>query len=173
VKRPKFYNVNYRTNVHILLPSKKFSKSLMNRSCHPFNIQHSLQTSERQEKLQTHYGPLGQKYLGVVLNGKKAVNINVYGVYFSSDGTMLGIKRIDLDKNDGIIVDGERYPGTSGLYELIFKKFPDETICTNADKQKYKNILLTTNAHRRGHSTHNPIMGNKEDKYKSIITLAL
>jgi len=134
------------------------------------SIQHSLQTSEGQEKLQTHYGPLGQKYLGVVLSGKKAVNIdNVYGVYFSSDGTMLGDKRIDLDKNDDIIVDGKRYPGTPGLYELIFKKFPDETICTNADKQKYKSILLTTNAHRRGHSTHNPIMGNKGHKYKSII----
>jgi len=134
------------------------------------SIQHSLQTSEGQEKLQTHYGPLGQKYLGVVLSGKKVVNIdNVYGVYFSSDGTMLGDKRINLDKNDDIIVDGKRYSGTPGLYELIFKKFPNETICTNADKQKYKNILLATNAHRRGHSTHNPIMGNKGHKYKSII----
>jgi len=64
---------------------------------------------------------------------------------------------IDLDKNDDIIVDGKRYPG---LYELIFKKFPNETICTNADKQKRKTILLATNAHRR-HSTHNLIMGNK------------
>jgi len=54
---------------------------------------------------------------------------------------MLGDKRIDLDENDDIIVDGKRYPGISGLYELIFKKFPNETICTNADKQKYKNIL--------------------------------
>jgi len=67
---------------------------------------------------------------------------------------MLGerYKRIDLDKNDDIIVDGKRYPGTSGLYELIFKKFPEETICMNADKQKYKSILLATNAHRRCHS---------------------
>jgi len=47
---------------------------------------------------------VGQKYLEVVLSGKKAVNIdNVYGVYFSSDGTMLDDKRIDLDKNDDII----------------------------------------------------------------------
>jgi len=28
---------------------------------------------------------------------------------------------------------------------------------------------LATNAHRRGHSSHNPIMGNKGHKYKSII----
>jgi len=130
--------------------------------------------SEGQEKLQTHYGPLGQKYLGVVLSGQKAVNVdNVYGFYFS-DGTMLG-RRIDLDKNDDIIVDGKRYqPGTPSLYELIFKKFPDETICTNADKQKYKNILLSHKQMRidgHHHSTHNPIMDNKGHKYKNIIAL--
>jgi len=131
------------------------------------SIQQILQTSERQEKLQTQYGPLRQKYLSVVLSGKKAVNINnVYGVYFNSDGTMLDHKRIDLDKNDVIIVDRKKYPGTSILYELIFKKFLDKTICTNADKQKYKNIPLATNAHKRGHSTHNPIMGNKGHKYR-------
>jgi len=68
------------------------------------SIRHSLQTSDGQGKLQTHYDPVGQKYLEVVLSGKKAVNIdNVYGVYFSSDGTMLDDKRIDLDKNDDII----------------------------------------------------------------------
>jgi len=82
---------------------------------------------------------------------------------------MLGNKRIELDKNDDIIVDGKKYPET--LYELIFKEFPDETICTNADKQK--SILLATNAHRRGYSTHNAIMGNEGHKYKNIIALLL
>jgi len=81
----------------------------------------------------------------------------------------LGDKRIDLDKNDDVIVDGKRYLGTPDLYELIFKKFPDKTIYTNADKQKYKKNLLATNAHRRGYSMHNLIMGNKGHKYKSII----
>jgi len=51
---------------------------------------------------------------------------------------MLGDKRIELnlnlDKNDDIIIDGKRYLWTPGLYELIFKKFPDETICTSADR---------------------------------------
>jgi len=82
---------------------------------------------------------------------------------------MLGDKRIDLDKNDDLIVDGKKYPETPGLYKLIFKKFPDQTICTNADKQKYKSILLATNAHRCDHCTHNPIMDSKGHRYKSII----
>jgi len=86
---------------------------------------------------------------------------------------MLGDKRIDLDKNDNIITDRKKYSGTPGLYELIFKKFPDETICTNADKQKYKSIVLAHKHTLCGHSTHKPIMGNKGHKYKSIIASLL
>jgi len=61
---------------------------------------------------------------------------------------MLDAKCMDLDKND-IIIDGKKYPGTPSLYELIFKKFPDKTICTSIDKQKYKSILLATNVHKQ------------------------
>jgi len=58
---------------------------------------------KRSRDKKSYSGPLRQKYLGVVLSGKKTVNIdNVYGVYFSSDGTMLDDKRIDLDKNDNV-----------------------------------------------------------------------
>jgi len=162
LKRPQFYKLLYERS-HAPSVEKIFEvadESLVS------SIQHSLQTSEGQEMLQTHYAPLGQKYLGVVLSGKKAVNIdNVYGVYFSSDGTMLGDRSWTRMM---IIVEGKRYPRIPSFYELIFKKFSDETICTNADKQKYKSILLTTITHRRGYSTHNPIMGNKGHKYKTL-----
>ncbi|KYN06864.1 hypothetical protein ALC62_02178 [Cyphomyrmex costatus] len=134
------------------------------------SIRHLLQTSEGQEKLHANYGPLGQRYLKAVLSGKKAVNIDVvYGVYFSDEGTMLGDKRITLNKNDDIIIDGQRYDGTPGLYELLFMKFPNESICTDDDVQTYKSILLTTNAYRRGHNAGNQVLGNKGHKYKNII----
>ncbi|KYN14209.1 hypothetical protein ALC57_13593 [Trachymyrmex cornetzi] len=134
-------------------------------------IRHLLQTSEGQEKLQTNYGPLGQKYMKAVLSGKKAVNIDVvYGVYFNDEGTMLGDKRIALHKNDDIIIGGKRYDVIAGLYELIFMKFPNESICTDDDVHTYRSILLTTNAHRRGHSPNNQVMGiSKGYKYKNII----
>ncbi|KYQ51397.1 hypothetical protein ALC60_09498 [Trachymyrmex zeteki] len=117
-----------------------------------------------------HYGPLGQKYLKAVLSCKKAVNIDVvYGVYFSNEGTMLGDKRIALDKNDDIIINGKRYEGTPGLYELIFMKFPNENICMDDDMQTYKSILLITNAYRHGHSADSQVLGNKGYKCKNII----
>ncbi|KYN19188.1 hypothetical protein ALC57_08482 [Trachymyrmex cornetzi] len=66
---------------------------------------------------------------------------------------------------------GKRYDGKPGLYELIFMKFRNESICTVDDVQTYRSILLTTNAHRRGHSPSNKVMGSKgyvtsRDKYR-------
>ncbi|KYN29099.1 hypothetical protein ALC57_01462, partial [Trachymyrmex cornetzi] len=48
-------------------------------------------------------------------------------------------------------------------------KFPNESICTDDDVHTYRSILLTTNAHRRGHSPSNQVMGSKGYKYKNII----
>ncbi|KYN09356.1 hypothetical protein ALC57_18532 [Trachymyrmex cornetzi] len=134
------------------------------------SIRRLLQTSEGQKKLQANYGPLGQKYLKAVLSGNKAVNIDVvYGVYFSDEGTILGDKRITLHKNDDIIIEGKRYDRIAGLYELIFMKYPNESICTDDDVQTYRSILLTINAHRRGRSPSNQVMGSKGYKYMNII----
>ena len=43
-------------------------------------------------------------------------------------------------------------------------------IYTENDKQTYKHILLTTNAHRRDNNARMPIKSNKGHKYKNIIT---
>ena len=58
-----------------------------------------------------------------VFSDKKAVDTDIMcGVYFI-EGMVLGNKHITLHKNDDIIIDGEKYDGTPGLYELIFMKF--------------------------------------------------
>jgi len=67
-----------------------------------------------------------------------------------------------VDKTDNIIIDGVRYVGTPGLYELIFKRVLNDGICTE-DKQKYKSMLLTTNAHRYNYDR---IRGNRRYKHK-------
>ncbi|XP_070518834.1 uncharacterized protein [Cardiocondyla obscurior] len=138
------------------------------------SIRQKLQTSEGWKTLQTHYGPLGQKYLGAVLSGKKSINIDsVYGVYFNDNGTMTGNKRVDLDKNDNILIDGKKYLGTVGLYELIFMRFPDESSYTDTDKKNYKSILMATNAHKRDYNSQNQVKSNKGHKYKNIIAPVL
>jgi len=67
----------------------------------------------------------------------------MYGVYLDKDRMMFGSKRFDVDKADNIIIiiiiimDGVRYIGIPGLYELIFKRVPNDVICTEDDKQEH------------------------------------
>ncbi|KYM95695.1 hypothetical protein ALC62_13661 [Cyphomyrmex costatus] len=159
-------NASYDSPIQASTPVK----SALNRSITVPSTLNEMSKITGSQKLYANYGSLGQKYLKAVLSGKKAVNIDVvYGVYFNDEGTMLGDKHITLNKNDDIIIDGKRYDGTPGLYELIFMKFPNESICTDDDVQTYKSILLTTNAYQRGHNAGNQVLGNKGHKYKNII----
>ncbi|XP_072746710.1 uncharacterized protein [Anoplolepis gracilipes] len=77
-----------------------------------------------------------------------------------------------LGKND------VRYIGTPGLYELIFKRIPDDELYTRGDDlEKYKSILLVTNAHRRDYDAQghlkvqhtNPVTYLLEDYRKKSI----
>jgi len=136
------------------------------------SVQNQLQIPEGRktlrETLWKHLGPLSQKYVGAILTGDRESNLDrMYGVYLDKDGTMFGSKRFDVDKADNII-DGVRYVDTPGLYESIFKRIPDDVICTEDDKQKYKSMLLTTNAHRYN-DPHDRIRGNRGYKYKHVI----
>jgi hypothetical protein len=129
-----------------------------------------VQTQEDREALFSQLGSLGQKYIGQLLGDGDGTAIDkVFGVYFDKDGTKLGDKRFDIDRDDSVIIDNVRYVGTPGLYELIFKKLPDKTVYTEDDKQQYKNILLATNAYRRGYNADNPIRGNRGYKYRYVI----
>ena len=108
--------------------------------------------------------------MGDLLSGEsKNKNDYVYGVYLTEEGTKLGDKQFDVGRDDAIIIGDTRYVGTPGLYELIFKRIPDDAIYTKNDLKTYKSILLTTNAHRRGRSASKPVMGNKGYKYTAII----
>ncbi|XP_070154031.1 uncharacterized protein [Polyergus mexicanus] len=134
------------------------------------SVRNQLQTLEGRETLRDQLGPLGRRYVWPVLSGDRESGIDtVYGVYFDNDGMMFGNKRFDVDNADNIIIDGVRYVGTPGLYEFIFKKIPDDVIYTEDDKQTYKSMLLTTNAHKRNHDAQGRLMGNRGYKCKEII----
>jgi len=139
------------------------------------SVQHQMQTSEGRKALSQHLGPLDQEYIGEFLSGggKNKIIDTVYGVRLDKDGIMmLDSKKFDVDSSDHIIIDGVRYAGTPGLYELIFKKLPDYDVYTEDDKRKYKSILLVTNAqlHRRNYTEHSHLRSNRGYKYRYVIT---
>ncbi|XP_077260890.1 uncharacterized protein LOC143896748 [Temnothorax americanus] len=134
------------------------------------SVRQQLQTSEGQKTLQDQLGPLSQKYIGAVLSGDEESGMDIaYGVKFTNDGMMLGNKRFDVNHTNNIIIDGIRYNGTCGLFELIFKKYPDDDIYTEDDMQTYKSILLMTSVHKRNYDAHAQIKGNGGYKYTHII----
>jgi len=77
---------------------------------------------------------------------------------------MLGDKYFNVDTNDFVIVNEVKYKDTLGLYELIFKRIPNDTIFTENDKLAYKSIMLVTNTHKHSHKANN----SKKNKYKNI-----
>ena len=135
-------------------------------------VRKQLQSSEDRatfiQTLQDQLGPLGREYIASFLSATPLID-NVYGVYLASHGMMLGNKRFDVDNADNIYIDDVRYAGTPGIYELIFKRIPDDEIYTEDDKQKYRSILLATSAHKLKHDPRERVVGNKEYKYTRII----
>ena len=114
-------------------------------------VQNQLQTSEGREALRAGLGSLVQKYVEAVLRGardKESGIDRVYGIYLHEDGLMFGNKRFDVDDAHNIIIDCVRYAGAPGLYELIFKRIPDDAFYMEDDMHKYKSMLLVTNAHK-------------------------
>ncbi|EZA52905.1 hypothetical protein X777_07711 [Ooceraea biroi] len=121
-------------------------------------------------------GPLGRKYVGALFTNsgrgpasRTSTIDTVYGVYIGETGTMLGDKYFDVGSDDTIFVNGTRYEGAPGLYELIFMRKPDERVYTVQDTTMYRRILSATNAHRQRYQAHRPIQINKGVKYKQII----
>ena len=74
----------------------------------------------------------------------------------------------DVDDADNVI-DGVRYAGTSGLYELIFKRIPNDLLYTEDDINKYKSMLLATNVHKHKHHSQVQLLNNGGYKYKYVI----
>ncbi|KYM97254.1 hypothetical protein ALC62_12068 [Cyphomyrmex costatus] len=127
-------------------------------------------SSENREKSRINMGPLSLRYVEPVLRGLNDSGMDrVYGAYLDKDGLMLGSKRFDVDNEDNIIIDGVRHAGTPGLYELIFKRIPDDTLQTEQDMREYKSLLQATNAHRHKHHPLGRVLANRGYKYKNVI----
>ncbi|XP_015589345.1 uncharacterized protein LOC107264984 [Cephus cinctus] len=60
------------------------------------------------------------------------------------------------------------YLKITGLIELLFKKVPDGTSVTQDDLDNYKNIILTTNAHRKYYKPDGAIRKSKSFKFHNV-----
>ena len=70
------------------------------------------------------------------------------------------------------MVDGEEeYKGTTGLWELIISKKPDEVKYTPEDKENYKRLMIKTNALYVGNDPESKKpRSNKSYKWTNILS---
>ncbi|CAB0040503.1 unnamed protein product [Trichogramma brassicae] len=92
----------------------------------------------------------------------------LYGVRKENDQYHLGKSPINIDGDNAYIGD-ESYIKSKGLLELLFKKNPDPKHITNTDMKTYKEILDSTNVHRKGFAYDGDLRKCNSKKFENII----
>lgn len=117
--------------------------------------------------------PLTQRFMLKFLKNEAGVKNkidNIFGPRYESDRLMIGNKPLTFTEEGNIRVNDIEYRGTEGLYELVFKRQPDETLYTPEDLLAYKDLLIKSNAHKKGYLPNNHINRPPTSiKYKVII----
>ena len=126
---------------------------------------------EMTEKEITNLGPIAQKFLSFPFSEEK-VDLK-FGLNNKNEEKRFktGDKFVTFDGDD-IIVDGDRYKGTLGFWNLIVNKNPDPVDYTEDELEKYRDLLIKTNAtfHNNDPNQNSPKSANYQgDKWKNII----
>jgi len=69
-----------------------------------------------------------------------------FGIRREKGKYCMGRKRVIIDKDSNLFVDGKTYEGTQGLWELIVKNKPETGVYDDNDVINYKKIIKTTGA---------------------------
>ena len=121
-------------------------------------------TKEEIEKL----GPIATDAL-IKLASKKGIDKS-FGLTVKNRKLHIGDKPITI-KNDNIIIEGEEYTGTSGLWELIISQEPQEGKYTEDDYLNYINLLVQTNTIYQGNNPNqNRAKSSGGDKWNKLIS---
>lgn len=113
-------------------------------------------------------GRLAKEYFLKLISGGAKVD-HTFGVRVEGDSWMIGDKTLEIDEDD-FIINGHKYKGTRGLYELMFMNIPNEYVYSEEDLNTYATIVNDTNVHRSNYSAMGKVRSSKGKKYKNIIS---
>lgn len=124
--------------------------------------------------MSTNVDELLNEYLSLLQSNRKTDLDCVYGVrLLMNDRLMIGNSPI-IFRSDEIRVGARgRYKKTVGLVELLFKKEPDESQIDPTDFDNYKDIVISTNIHRKYYKDSEPIRYGNSFKFNHYITKIL
>lgn len=116
--------------------------------------------------------PLTKRYMMKLMKdigGAKRKIDHTFGPRYEHDTLMVGTKALGFTENGSISIGDVTYKPTEGLYELLFKRLPDDQLYDDNDLNAYKDILLKTHAHKRGYSSSATVNRDNSIKYKTVI----
>lgn len=136
-----------------------------------------LSTSEGQQNASqfvesTFNDPMTRKYMLKLmkdLGGAKSKIDHTFGPHYDNNALKIGNKTLDFNDDGSILVGSVSYKPTVGLYELVFKRLPDDQLYDADDLKAYKDILLKSQAHKRGYKNTATVNRDNSLKYKSVI----
>ena len=113
---------------------------------------------------------LGPLAVNALLQAFTKKNIDLaFGLYAQQGKFKIGNKEVNIEDND-IKVDDTIFEGTSGFWELVTSKNPNPENYTEEDLDKYRQLLLLTNAiYRDNNPDNNNPKSSKSLKWKNII----
>ena len=113
---------------------------------------------------------LGPLAVNALLQAFTKKNIDLaFGLYAQQGKFKIGNKEVNIEDND-IKVDDTIFEGTPGFWELITSKNPNPENYTEEDLDKYRQLLLLTNAiYRDNNPDNNNPKSSKSLKWKNII----
>lgn len=115
------------------------------------------------------YGPLASKYMILYVTDDKTIDKTLHGLRYVDQKWQFGNKTFTVDNEDNIYIDSTKYQGTPGLFELIFRKEPDQNIISTSDYETYVKILNMASVLKRKYNPSGPAQGSRTKKYLSII----
>ena len=80
----------------------------------------------------------------------------------------MGGKRVVIDNDSNLFVDGKIYEGTPGLWELIVMKKPKTGVYDGNDVKNYKEIIKRTGAMRHPENPQRPAANRWENSIRPI-----
>lgn len=124
--------------------------------------------SENLEKSFQKYSDLPKKYILEIFHNKDVYD-DVFGPRFNVENETweIGNVALRITKDGDFFVGKNKYTGTPGLYELMFKKRPENY--SRLELNNYRKIVLQTNLPYRDFNNTNQLRGSRSWKYKNIM----
>ena len=136
----------------------------------PDEVQEEEEVIKREPFDLNEFGPQVQKFFLAYMDEesrKRHIDTN-FGIRFENGIWKMGNKKVKINSDDSMVIDGEIYEGTPGFWSLVVEKAPKNY--TAEDLNRYKELLHETHVLHQDFDpyVHYP-RANRSKKWKKIL----